>query len=314
MVPDIDPATIQNTGERLFYEVARQLSSQFTVFYSYEYVLPRDTVREVREGEADFIVVHPELGFVVVEVKQGELVYEDGVWKQVKDEILREIRTDPVRQARKSMYAVLARYRQMAKRPFPLAYRFAVCFPQCGRISGALPAGVEGVNVLLSPDLLHLEERIHRLAGPRKRGESQAARFLVQDVLAPRFHVFSRLEERIQWLETTAERVLTEEQERILDETELDNRKIFFGAAGTGKTFLAMEKARRLQKEGKCVFLTCFNRALADYLKHALPGITCSAFLDYLVQVLREGDPGLSVPTSEEAQSRFFTALPDAAT
>ena len=38
---------------------------------------------------------------------------------------------------------------------------------------------------------------------------------------------------------------MTEEQERILDETEDDKRKIYFGAAGTGKSFVAMEKAWR---------------------------------------------------------------------
>ena len=42
--------------------------------------------------------------------------------------------------------------------------------------------------------------------------------------------------------------------------------RIFTGGAGTGKTVLALEKARRLAAEGFSVLLTCFNRALAGWL------------------------------------------------
>jgi MoxR-like ATPase len=56
---------------------------------------------------------------------------------------------------------------------------------------------------------------------------------------------------------------LTEEQERILDETALNRRMLFLGTTGPGKTFVAMEKARRLALEGKRVLLTCYNKNLA---------------------------------------------------
>ncbi len=69
---------------------------------------------------------------------------------------------------------------------------------------------------------------------------------------------------------SSAEKVLTEEQQRILDETAYDQRKIFLGAAGTGKTYIAMEKVRRLVKDKKRVLLTCFNRNLGELMRKAL--------------------------------------------
>jgi len=39
---------------------------------------------------------------------------------------------------------------------------------------------------------------------------------------------------------------------------------LFLGAAGTGKTFITMEKARRSAAQGKKVLLTCFNKNLVQ--------------------------------------------------
>ena len=65
---------------------------------------------------------------------------------------------------------------------------------------------------------------------------------------------------------------LTERQMLILDF--LSNRRPaqrFKGCAGSGKTMLAMEKARRLASEGFDVLLTCYNAALATSLARHVP-------------------------------------------
>jgi hypothetical protein len=119
--------------------------------------------------------------------------------------------------------------------------------------------------------------------------------------------VFSRLDDQIEVFHTTSAKVLTEEQERILEETELDKRKVFLGAAGTGKTFLAMEKARRLERDGKKVFLTCFNRNLARYVQTQVPAsIVCCNFHEYLIQALQESGHDIRVPDDAEEMSRFY--------
>jgi predicted house-cleaning noncanonical NTP pyrophosphatase (MazG superfamily) len=37
MIPDLIPETIENAGERYFYEKAKELPDTYTVFYSYKY-------------------------------------------------------------------------------------------------------------------------------------------------------------------------------------------------------------------------------------------------------------------------------------
>ena len=60
---------------------------------------------------------------------------------------------------------------------------------------------------------------------------------------------------------------LTEHQAVILDAIRLLNRVEVRGGAGSGKTFLAMEQARRLAQRGQRVALVCYSHGLASYLE-----------------------------------------------
>ncbi len=157
------------------------------------------------------------------------------------------------------------------------------------------------------------EEKILKLfdkAG--KNRDTRTADLLLDRVLAPSFRIFAGLEDRISMFHRESRRVLTEEQERILDETELNPRMLFLGSAGSGKTFVAMEKARRLAEEGKRVFLTCYNRNLAREEFARLSDIlTTSNFHDYLKGVLTRQGFCLEKPqTPEEERIYYDETLP----
>lgn len=66
--------------------------------------------------------------------------------------------------------------------------------------------------------------------------------------------------------------VLTKDQIRVLDFLRSHRRVAVSGGAGTGKTVLALEKARRLASEGFRTLLTCYNRQLADHLSSLCAG------------------------------------------
>ena len=59
----------------------------------------------------------------------------------------------------------------------------------------------------------------------------------------------------------------------VLDLLRAHRRAAVSGGAGTGKTLLAVEKAKRLAKEGYKTLLTCYNRRLADHLAEVCSGI-----------------------------------------
>ena len=70
---------------------------------------------------------------------------------------------------------------------------------------------------------------------------------------------------------------LTQEQYARLDELEANPRCLFEGAAGTGKTLLALEYARRASGNGSRVALFCFNRLLGEWLHEQTKGAGVAA-------------------------------------
>jgi hypothetical protein len=316
MIPDLDPRMIENDGESRVYGSLRRLPPDYTVLYSYKYKThgfasdgPRPWEYEPRFGEADFIVVHPALGYMVIEVKQGKVGYGSGQWYEEKQGGHQPLSKDPIGQAQKAIFAIRDCYLEKAQVTYcPLRARYALWFPECTHVWGDLPSTIDPDSILLEPDLDRPEEAVVRaFAVHERRLEREATRILIHKVLSPSFRLFARLDEQIRVYDSLARRVLTDEQERILDETELDKEKVFFGAAGTGKTFLAMEKARRLAKEGKKVFLTCYNRNLATYMRSVVPPeVTCQSFLDYLRDVLVQHGEPLKEPAPGEDPSDFY--------
>jgi len=316
MIPQLDLVTIENSGERAFYAAARELPAGYTVLYSYRYLTAARGDHPEHLREADFVIVHPERGFLVVEVKGGDrIAFRGGRWHRETGGVLIPLNKDPVEQARTAMFAILDRYKAFTRQEhFPLNFRFAVCFPDCSDLTGTLPAFLYEHSVFLAGDLYTLEEKIRLLLG-KKEPNPRSADVLVNKVLAPAFMGFTSLQSELALFHRASERALTEEQDRILEETELNRRMIFFGAAGTGKTFLALEKARRLALTGQKVLLTCFNKNLAAYFHgHLPPGVTAVHFHDYLVRTLKEAGLPVRVPKDGATLPVFFDkTLPDLA-
>ena len=76
MFPKVDSASIETESERLLYDAfIEQLSDDYFCFHSYPWLRPNRDLT-LREGEADFVILHQTLGMLILEAKGGLIDYQ----------------------------------------------------------------------------------------------------------------------------------------------------------------------------------------------------------------------------------------------
>lgn len=232
-------------------------------------VIPGKRVTDhLKDHEIDFFVAIEGAGIICLEVKGGEVWHDGDTWRQKRRG--REVEIDPVRQAREACYALRSfvesdqrwtqgrlRWDHIVVLPnTDLAEDFAL--PECPRWKVIDRTDLSDIAARLR-HVLHSQELDRPLLtrdGIAQLGESLSGRGL------PQRNVVARALEN----EDAAD-ILTEHQSVILDAVRLLNRVEIRGGAGSGKTFLAMEQARRLARDGQRVALVCYSHGLASYLE-----------------------------------------------
>ncbi len=71
----IDPDTKSSAERNLYQAFSRELDDDWVVFHQVRWIGKNDLGRP-RDGEADFVVAHPRLGVLVVEVKGGRIGFD----------------------------------------------------------------------------------------------------------------------------------------------------------------------------------------------------------------------------------------------
>ena len=281
MFPTPLPAAVaadagREAERRVYDALARLLDPEHAVFYSVAW-LTRATGPAARDGEADFVIAHSDLGVLVLEVKGGQIGHDQmtGEWHSTDRHDHRHPIRDPFAQATSSHHALEAKLREHPViRRFYVRIGHGVVFPDSANPHRPLTPNAEPAITVFAEDLDHIDACVRRMfdywAGAMSRALAPAPGFVqaVTDLLAPRFELPRSLGAALKGDDRELLR-LTEDQFRVLDHLSRQRRVAVSGGAGTGKTMLALEKARRLAGEGLEVLLTCYNRPLADYLRQA---------------------------------------------
>ena len=216
-------------------------------------------------GEIDFVVIIPGEGIVCLEVKGGGVSCEEGVWRTRNrhGEVARI--KSPFMQARGNMFALRDSIRKHFGEPATESCcltGYAVVFPDVACPPLPIPQEVDRAEVIDCNDLSKsVSDAVARCARharrnhpPRDRGGSVLpASGHVKNILKflrPNFEVVVTSQIKIGRIVENLVR-LTEEQFDRLDGLEENDRCLLTGAAGTGKTMLAMEYARREAKPGR---------------------------------------------------------------
>lgn len=233
------------------------------------------------EGEADFVVVIPNKGVLCLEVKGTGKIRRDasGTWYYGSDP-RGDIR-GPFKQASAARFAI--RNRLLAKRPdlsrVPVWSGVLLPFVDFrtesdewqpwqvvdGRQFRSRPIGSLLLG-MIEAARLHLQSSGAGWFFVTSREPYADQCEAIMETLRPSFEVHENPRSRTMRLEQELKQ-FTEEQYVALDAMSGNDRVAFIGPAGTGKTLLALEAARRSAEEGRRVLLLCFNRLLGHWLE-----------------------------------------------
>ena len=249
-------------------------------------------------GEIDFVVIVPREGIVCLEVKGGRVSCRDGVWRTVDGRgHVHELLRSPFRQVQEAMFELRRRIGEHFGRHSPESRcptGCAVVLPDVRELPPTLE--FERSDVIYSQDLRPVSVSIKRLIRNRLRQHQPSGgphypepqqHEAIKRFFRPDFDRVIATAVRIERAEDKL-LSLTEEQYDRLDELEDNPRCLFEGAAGTGKTLLAVEFARRRAMAGDKVLLVCFNRLLGAWLQERLrdAAVTVGTWHDLLKQVI----------------------------
>ena len=218
-----------------------------------------------------------------MEVKGGGIGFDASAdeWFSIDRTGGRHVISDPVAQALRAKYSVRSKLdehrRWRALSPRNVLRGHAVFFPDIGDSDALrrpdLPAALIGTGSDLQNPRRWIDS-VFSYWGADGRDATPLGRRgveVIHEVFARSFEVAPLVASRLAAQESRR-LMLTREQMRVLDFVRSHRRVAVRGGAGTGKTVLALEKARRLADDGFRTLLTCYNRQLADHLARLCAG------------------------------------------
>ncbi len=281
-------------GEEKVFEALRLLDNNYTIFHSLNWIGINDS-RTM--GEADYVIIHPDKGIMVIEVKSGEIEYtQEKQWTQTNRVTKCAKTIAPFEQARKSQFEIIARLKSnLSFRP-PLVCH-AVWFPSGHlKISEKLPIETSKEIILDEESLNEVKNSIdcafdfwRKKTGFKGVMDGRKLHEVIE-VLAPRFHLVPNMKNIIHETENMYIR-LTNQQTAVLNYLQEQKTAVIHGLAGTGKTVLAREKAKMLAGDGRTVLYLCYNNFLKEYLRSefSYPGIVYHNAHSLAMEVLATG-------------------------
>jgi len=265
-----------------------------------------------RFGEIDFLICCP-MGIFVLEVKGGGVSCSDGEWfyenRQSKKKGTRE---GPFNQAESALHGLnkklIKRFGKGPMEKFTIGY--GVIFPDCEWRA----AGTEWDPHTLADarTFKNLESWLRKLFaywrakdGGKRKPSIDVLRN-VQRYLRPNFEAVIPLYSQARSIDEKIDQ-LTEDQMNMVDVVAVNPRVLCSGGAGTGKTYMAMELARRWTAQGMDVLLTCRSPWLKRFLEahFTMPKLTVSLVDSCGIACRRAGLVAFDAMIVDEGQDLF---------
>lgn len=285
-------------SERRVADVLRRLPDGWIVLHHVSWQSKRGGRQG--DGEADFIILHPGKGLIVLEVKGGGVDVEHGRWMTTDRFGKRHDIKNPFEQAIASKHALVGWLRNhgLGSR---VRVGHAVVFPHMETIPALGPAAQPQIT-FSKADLLDIDATVLRCLAhwsleanlPPEEVEKLIA------LLAPTVSASPTLSSASRDAEADLI-VFTAEQIEAFSSLRAHRGGLIIGGAGTGKTVLALARAQQLAKDGFRTLLVCYNELLGIELNERTgpgPELTASTFHALCLREARRA--GITVSTARD--------------
>lgn len=328
MIPPVISPEIKSNAERKAFEWFRDdpTTEDWIVLHS----LGISNHNKVIHGEIDFLVIAPYMGLFAIEVKGGRVQRTNGIWYFTdRYDRVRTKERGPFDQAWNGIFSVIGTLKnRLDASHFYLSEVFfgiGVMFPDISY--DAVGCDEEQWQVFDCNDLNRVGAFIRRVfEGSKKKWEKLHNKPLpyrklpdsddinyIASLLRGDFDKAVSINTLMRYAEEELIE-LTKEQYRCLDQLEDNPRCLIKGPAGTGKTLLAFEEAKRSVANGMRVALFCFNVNLGHWMKRyfyktpeSLRPAYIGTFHSYMINVISKKDNKLMFPENEDEKKLFYS-------
>ena len=254
------------------------LPDEYYVFHSFVII---NNVNGVQyESETDFIVFNPQKGIICIEAKAGQVKCESGKWMYGSG--IEMSHGGPYRKADSDKWKLQKYFQRKGLQNLwdKCKVLHAVWFPSITRAylnMIQMPSDGDKSITLTKESLSNIKEDIDKifdiqLPANVETNLSQAeAQKVLSMVLCPTFDLVPAVASELAIKRSAFNRLL-KEQSVLLNFLEEQPCAVISGVAGTGKTMIAVEKARRHSEIGEKVLFLCYNRKLCDFLREKYMG------------------------------------------
>lgn len=273
IIPSEVSSNTKSQGERSVFAALKEIPNQDSVAL-HSVHLGRH--RWKRVGEIDFVVITPDI-LLFIEVKGGRIVQNNGEWYYGPAGREDGPKESPFAQASGGMHEIERKLGTMVgdlrNLGVPCGYLVITTDVDLDRTTEFEPEQYLGSTAYDGGrGLEHAIKRAARFWQSRTRWARTPlpgnVRRKILDAIRPEFDLVPNLQSRLADLDVAFERLTNEQMDR-LDELDSNPRLVWAGGAGTGKTFLAAEAARRKSASGSVLF-TCASGTLAAHLTRIL--------------------------------------------
>jgi len=309
MIPD-RPFNTKSNAEKKIFDVLKECfigDNGFVAFHSLDLT---DHERK-RIGEVDFLILC-KYGVFAFEVKGGRISCEQGKWFTSNSRGKNELKEDPFKQAKNGLEGLIKKIKKNNKlSSLFIPHGHGVVFPDC--IWDQQGAEWDRPMISDAKNVRNFEQWLNKFFKYWKNKSKLNSLVLqAEDIkqlrgfLRPNFELVESLYDKI--LVTEEQTVkLTEDQYLYVDIAMENQRVICSGGAGTGKTFLAAEIARRKGATNKEVLFVCRSPWLKNYLSTRIvsENITITTIDGVKQSIRRAGLDNFDVLIVDEGQDLF---------